>query len=54
MTGSPSPVDTLQLEQVSVNIRPRTVEELDSLLAELEALRPELAARRPADGGEAG
>jgi aspartyl-tRNA synthetase len=42
MTGSPSPVDPVQLEQVSVKIRPRTVEELDRLIAELQALRPEL------------
>ena len=42
MTGSPSPVDPVQLEQVSVKIRPRDLAELEELLNDLEALRPEL------------
>jgi aspartyl-tRNA synthetase len=52
MTGSPSPVDPVQLEQVSVKVRPRNLEELDRLLAELEALRPELGPRRSPSGSE--
>ena len=50
MTGSPSPVDPVQLEQVSIKIRPRTLDELDTILKELEALRPELGPRRPPGG----
>ncbi|MGH9390279.1 MAG: amino acid--tRNA ligase-related protein, partial [Vicinamibacteria bacterium] len=51
MTGSPSPVDPAQLAQVFVKIQPRTVEELDRLIADLQALRPHLAGRSEGKDG---
>ena len=53
MTGSPSPVDLAQLDQVGIRIRPRTTEELDRLAAELRAQRPLLErAAAPKTGPE--
>jgi hypothetical protein len=45
MTGSPSPVDAAQLDQVAIRTLPRTVEEVDALTAELRTLRESLLAR---------
>jgi aspartyl-tRNA synthetase len=51
MTGSPSPVSGRQLAEVSAMVRPRTIEELDRTLTELEAMRTVLASKALRDPG---